>query len=99
MAYKYLAEYVESAGYPEFASFKGQDQNLPEIAYFAAVYAYQNNDFAKAEKYIEYAKDNKERAKEVQNLKLAILGSQLKTREDSLAYANKLAEIYTQDPK
>ena len=38
-------------------------------------------------------KDNKERAKEVQNLKLAILGSQLKTREDSLAYANKLAEI------
>ncbi|MBF1497849.1 tetratricopeptide repeat protein [Prevotella pallens] len=98
MAYKYLAEYVESAGYPEFASFKGQDQNLPEIAYFAAVYAYQNNDFAKAEKYIEYAKDNKERAKEVQNLKLAILGSQLKTREDSIAYANKLAEIYTQDP-
>ena len=96
-AYKYLAEYVESADYPEFAKFKEQDQNLSEIAYFASVYAYQNNDFAKAEKYIEYAKDNKERAKEVQNLKLAILGSQLKTRQDSLAYADKLAAIYAQD--
>ena len=96
-AYKYLAEYVESADYPEFAKFKEQDQNLSEIAYFASAYAYQNNDFAKAEKYIEYAKDNKERAKEVQNLKLAILGSQLKTRQDSLAYADKLAVIYAQD--
>ena len=96
-AYKYLAEYVESADYPEFAKFKEQDQNLSEIAYFASAYAYQNNDFAKAEKYIEYAKDNKERAKEVQNLKLAILGSQLKTRQDSLAYADKLAAIYAQD--
>ena len=96
-AYKYLAEYVESADYPEFAKFKEQDQNLSEIAYFASVYAYQNNDFAKAEKYIEYAKGNKERAKEVQNLKLAILGSQLKTRQDSLAYADKLAAIYAQD--
>ena len=96
-AYKYLAEYVESADYPEFVKFKEQDQNLSEIAYFASVYAYQNNDFAKAEKYIEYAKDNKERAKEVQNLKLAILGSQLKTRQDSLAYADKLAAIYAQD--
>ncbi|MBF1386289.1 tetratricopeptide repeat protein [Prevotella aurantiaca] len=98
MAYKYLAEYVESADYPAFVKFKDQDQNLSEIAYFATVYAYQNNDFAKASKYIEYAMNNKERAKEVQNLKLAIMGSQLKTRQDSLAYVNKLASIYEQDP-
>ncbi|GAB6975660.1 tetratricopeptide repeat protein [Prevotella falsenii] len=97
MAYKYLAEYVESADYPEFIKFKEQDQNLSEIAYFATIYAYQNNDFAKAEKYVEYALKNQERAKEAQNLKLAIMGSQLKTRQDSLAYAEKLASIYAQD--
>ena len=49
-AYKYLAEYVESADYPEFAKFKEQDQNLSEIAYFASVYAYQNNEFCKSRK-------------------------------------------------
>ena len=98
MAYKYLAEYVESADYPEFIKFKEQDQNLTEIAYFATIYAYQNNDFAKAEKYVEYALKNQERAKEAQNLKLAIIGSQLKSRQDSIAYAEKLESIYAQDP-
>ncbi|MDR0186810.1 UNVERIFIED_CONTAM: hypothetical protein NY100_01580 [Prevotella sp. 15_C9] len=98
-AYKYLARYVETADCPMFAKFdKSKDQNLTEIAYFATYYAYQNKDYAKAEKYVEYALKNPERAKEAQQLKLAVLGAQLKTRQDSLAYAAKLETIYAEDP-
>lgn len=99
LTYQYWAEYVESADNPIFAKFdKAQDQNLTEIAFFAAQYAFQNKDYTKAEKYVEYALQNKDRAKDAQNLKLAILGSQLKTHEDSVAYAQKLAGVYEQDP-
>lgn len=98
-AYKYWATYVESADYPMFASFdKAKDQNLNEIAYFAAIYALQFKEYPKAEKFVEYALKSPERAKDAQNLKLAILGSQLQTREDTLAYAKKLEAIYAEDP-
>lgn len=98
-AYKFLARYVETADDPMFAKFdKSQDQNLNEIAYFASYYAYKNKDYANAEKYVEYAMKNPDRAKEAQQLQLAILGSQLTSRQDSIAYADKLAAIYAQDP-
>ncbi len=98
-AYKYLARYVDTAEEPMFAKHpKADDQNLNEIAYFATFYAYQNKDYAKAEKYVAYALQNPDRAKEAQQLQLAILGAQLKTRQDSLDYARKLEDIYTKDP-
>ncbi len=97
-AYKYLARYVDTADEPIFAKYdKSQDQNLNEIAYFATYYAYQNKDFSKAEKYVAYAMQNPDRAKDAQQLQLAILGAQLKTRQDSLGYAQKLEGIYAED--
>ena len=99
-AYKYLARYVDTADDPIFSKFdKSKDENLNEIAYFATYYASQNKDFKKAEKYVSYALKSKDRAKDAQQLQLAILGSQLKTRQDSLNYADKLAGIYAQDPE
>ena len=99
-AYKYLARYVDSADDPMFAKFdKSKDQNLNEIAYFATYYAYQNKDYKKAEKYVAYAMQNKDRAKDAQQLQLAILGAQLKSRQDSINYAEKLAGIYAKDPE
>ncbi len=70
-AYKYLAEYVETAEWPMFAKFDiSKDENLSDIAYYATYYAFQNQDWKKAEKYISYAqikakqqKDIRERAK------------------------------------
>ncbi len=98
-AYKFLARYVDTADDPVFAKFdKSKDTNLNEIAFFAAYYAYDNKDFEKAARYIEYAMKSQERAKEAQQLQLAILGAQLKTRQDSIAYAEKLEAIYSQDP-
>ena len=69
------------------------------IAYFATYYAYQNKDYKKAEKYAEYAVKSKDRSKDAKQLQLAIMGAQLKTRQDSVAYADKLAGIYAQDPE
>ena len=97
-AYKFLARYVDTADDPVFAKFdKSKDTNLNEIAFFAAYYAYDNKDFEKAAHYIEYAMKSQERAKEAQQLQLAILGAQLKTRQDSIAYVEKLETIYSQD--
>lgn len=99
-AYKFLARYVDSAEWPMFASFdKAKDQNLNEIAYFAAIYAYQNKQYDKAEKYVSYALQSAERGKDAKQIQLALLGAQLKTREDSVAYAQKLETIYQEDPE
>lgn len=97
-AYKYLAQYVETAELPMFAKFdKSQDQNLTNIAYFATIYAYQNKDWAKAEKFVAYAMKDPERAKESQNLQFAIMGAQLHNHADSLAFVKKLENMYAQD--
>ena len=99
-AYKYLARYVDSADEPMFSKFdKSKDENLNEIAYFATYYAYQNKDYKKAEKYAEYAVKSKDRSKDAKQLQLAIMGAQLTNRQDSVAYADKLAAIYAQDPE
>ena len=99
-AYKYLARYVDSADEPLFSKFdKSKDDNLNEIAYFATYYAYQNKDYKKAEKYAEYAVKSKDRGKDAKQLQLAIMGAQLTNRQDSVAYADKLAAIYAQDPE
>lgn len=99
-AYKYLARYVETADAPMFSKFdKSKDENLNEIGYYATYYAYQNKDYKKAEKYVEYALKSKDRAKDAQQLQLAIMGAQLTNRQDSVSYADKLAGIYAQDPE
>lgn len=99
-AYKYLAEYVETAEWPMFAKFdQSKDANLNDIAYYATYYAYQNKDWAKAEKYVKYAMKSAERAKDAEQLQLAVLGAQLKTHEDSVGYAKKLEAILAQDPE
>ena len=99
-AYKYLARYVETADAPMFSKFdKSKDENLNEIGYYATYYAFQNKDYKKAEKYVEYALKSKDRAKDAQQLQLAIMGAQLTNRQDSVSYAEKLAGIYAQDPE
>lgn len=99
-AYKFLADYVETAEWPLFSKFdKSKDANLNEIAYYATYYAYQNKDWARAEKYVQYALQNPDRAKDAQQLQMAILGSQLQTREDSLSYASKLEALLAKDPE
>ncbi len=97
-AYKYLSEYVESADYPMFAKFdKSKDANLNNIAYYAGIYAYQNKDWAKAEKYVKYAMLDKDHEKEAKNLLFAVMGAQLKNHADSIGYVQKLKDMYANE--
>ena len=96
-AYKYLASYVDSYDYPLFDGVKAEDQNLGNIAYYASIYAYQNKEFAKAEKYVVKAISDPERSAEAKALQLQILQAQLKTHEDSLNYVKKLEGLLVAD--
>ncbi|MBR0489436.1 MAG: hypothetical protein IJJ68_04440 [Prevotella sp.] len=99
LAYEYYKVYTESGAAPMFEeSVKdGKDQNLGQVARVAAVMAYQRKDYASAEKYVDIALKDPEMVKEATNLKLAILGAQLDTKEDSLKYVQKLEGIYAAD--
>ena len=99
-AYKFLSSYVETADAPLFAAMdKSKDANLTQIAYFAAYYAYQAKDYAKAEKYASIARNDSARGKDALTIQLAVMQAQLKTHADSLAYVEKLKGLYAQDQK
>ena len=66
--------------------------------YEAARAAYQAKDWKNAEKYVEYAMKDPEKAKDALSIKFAVMAAQLKTKEDSVAYAAKLEDMYRQDP-
>jgi len=97
-AYKFLAEYVDSYNNPLFAKVKTDDANLSNIAYYAAIYAYQNKDYAKAEEYIGYAIKDEERSKDAKTMQMQIFQAQLKNHEDSVNYVKKLEGMYAADP-
>ena len=98
LSYKNLATYVDSSEYPLFADKdKSKDENLAQIAYYAARGAYFAKDYAKAEKYADIALNDTAMAKNAMQLKLAVMQSQLKTRQDTLNYVTKLKEIYAKD--
>ena len=98
LSYKNLATYVDSSEYPLFADKdKSKDENLTQIAYYAARGAYFAKDYAKAEKYADIALNDTAMAKNAMQLKLAVMQSQLKTRQDTLNYVTKLKDIYAKD--
>lgn len=98
LSYKNLATYVDSSEYPLFADKdKSKDENLTQIAYYAARGAYFAKDYAKAEKYADIALNDTAMAKNAMQLKLAVMQSQLTTRQDTLNYVTKLKEIYAKD--
>lgn len=100
LAYKNLGYYVESAFLPMFKNFdKAKDANLTNIAYFAALYAYQAKDWANAEKFADVAVKDSARGKDAMTIKLEVMRSQLKNHADSLAYLDKMKEMYAKDPK
>ncbi|MDY6206230.1 MAG: hypothetical protein SPI30_05720 [Prevotella sp.] len=97
-AYRFLARYVDSADEPLFASFdKSKDENLTQIAYYAAIFAYQNKDRGNMDRYATIALNDPTFGKEAMNLKLAFAQENLKTKNDSLNYVKMLEETYARD--
>lgn len=99
-AQEYLGNYVDSYSeglYKELAE-KTPDENLTNIAYYAAVFAFQNHDIESCGRYADIAKKDPEKAKDANNLKLAVVQESLKTRADSLNYVTTLEGQYANDP-
>lgn len=101
---KYWGLYTSTADTPLFADManKQPDQYVGQVAGFAARYAIQEKDYAAADKYVDvalkHAGDNKEDYKDALNLRFYIAQQQLKTKEDSLGYINKLKDYLAKDP-
>ena len=92
--------YVERAEAPLFVEVdrtKNPDQYLGEIARVAAVYAFQEKDLPSANKYVDIAMKDPEAKKDALGLKLYLMQQDLKTKEDSLSYVEKLKTLYADD--
>jgi tetratricopeptide (TPR) repeat protein len=66
------------------------------VARFAAVFAYQDKDMDKALKLCDIAMKDPEEYQGCLNLKLEILGNDLKTKEDSMKFIGQLRDIYAE---
>ena len=67
-----------------------------QVARFAAVFAYQDKDMEKAIQLCDIAMKDSAEYEGCLNLKLEILGSEIKTKDDSLKYINQLKDIYAE---
>ena len=99
---KYWGTFLDTDNEPLFASVDQKQKDsekdyIGQVALFAARYAYQAKDAARCEKYCDIAMKSEKEAKDALNLKLYVMKDGLKTHEDSLAYVNKLKDIFAKD--
>ena len=69
-----------------------------QVARFVSIFAYQDKDLANALKYCDIAAQDPEEAENALNLKLEILGSDLKNHADSVQYLDKVKALHEQHP-
>ena len=98
---KYWGTFVDSGEEPFFAAcdHNAEKEYLGQVAFFAGRYAYQANEIDRANKYFEVAKRDPQQKADAVNFQLYAMRSNLKTREDSLAYVNQLKAMYEQEPE
>ena len=98
-ARKYWQLFTESSQYPMFKDCDREPQKpfFGQVARFAAVFAYQDKDMQKAVELADIAMQDPEEKENALNLKLEILSSELKTKDDSVKFCNQLKEIYAND--
>ena len=98
---KYWGTFLDTENSPLFAEKtkekEGEKEYLGQVALFAARYAYQAKDKERCEKYCDIALKDSAQAKDALNLKLYAMKDGLKNHEDSLAYVNKLKDLYAKD--
>lgn len=96
---KYWGTFLDTDDNPAFAAGKAQEaQFLGQVAYYTAQYANQAKQYDKAVKYADMAMQDQEMRQQAQTLKFAIAQHNLKTREDSVNYANEVKALYEKDP-
>ena len=97
-ARKFWTLFVESDAAPMFKD-QNRDQQKPffgQVARFAAIFAYQDKDMAKALELADVALKDPQEYENALNLKLEILGDGLKTKDDSLKYVENLKTLYAE---
>ena len=97
-ARKYWTLFVESDAAPMFKD-QNREQQKPffgQVARFAAIFAYQDKDMAKALELADVALKDPQEYENALNLKLEILGDGLKTKDDSLKYVENLKSLYAE---
>ena len=95
-ARKYWTLFVESDA---AAMFKDQNRDqqkafFGQVARFAAIFAYQDKDMAKALELADVAMKDEQEYEQALNLKVEILGDGLKTKADSVKYVENLKVVY-----
>ncbi|SEF69116.1 Tetratricopeptide repeat-containing protein [Xylanibacter ruminicola] len=97
-ARKFWQMFAESDTFPLFKNCDREQQKpyFGQVARFAAVFAYQDKDMEKALQLSDIAMKDPQEYENALNLKLEILGSELKTKEDSVKYCNQLKDIYAE---
>lgn len=101
-AFNHFALYVESGNnslFKEVDRTKNPDVYMGEVARVAAVYAYQNKDMTNANKYVDVALQDTASYKDALDLKIYFASQGLKTKSDSLKFAETLEGLYQKDPK
>jgi Putative Zn-dependent protease, contains TPR repeats len=97
-ARKYWQLFAESNEFPFFKACDREAQKpyFGQVARFAAIFAYQDKDMDKALQLADIAMKDPEEYENALNLKLEVLGNELKSKEDSVNYCGKLKDIYAE---
>ena len=95
-ARKYWTLFVESDAAPLFKDQNRDQQKafFGQVARFAAIFAYQDKDMAKALELADVAMKDEQEYEQALNLKVEILGDGLKTKADSVKYVENLKVVY-----
>jgi tetratricopeptide (TPR) repeat protein len=98
-AFKDWALYLDSADDEFFTGIDlKNDQYRSEIAYYAALVAYQKKDYVNAEKYASMAAEDPEKAAEANEILLFSKKENMKTAADSAAYLAVVKDMHKQKP-
>lgn len=99
-ALKAWSLYLDMKQTPIFADVKDfpNDPFYYDIAYYAAILAYQMHNYPVAEKYAKLTAEDASKAGEAMEIMLFSKKESMQTKEDSVNYVNMLKDLHKQDP-
>lgn len=92
--------FVSSRQQPLFSeSDFSKEDYYTQIAYFASLAAYNNQDYAAASKYADICQGDAQYANDAMDIKVLSMKAQMHTKEDSLKYLNDVKALYEKEPE
>jgi tetratricopeptide (TPR) repeat protein len=97
---KFWGTFIDSRTEPLFAAMDKNPESayVGQVALFAGRYAFQAKDMERANRYFDEAMKDPEQKKEALGFKIYAMKSVLKTRQDSIDFANKLKPLLDENP-